>query len=108
MVGQRVAASLDRESGLKPVFLVLAEQWREDTLMLSSVTKRAMHPAYQRIIGMGPAVIPLILRELEESPDHWFWALNALTGESPAKSATNFDEARAAWLQWGRDQGHIE
>jgi hypothetical protein len=89
-------------------FLRLAQQWREDTLVLSSVAKRAMHPSYQRIIGLGWGVVPLVLRELRDRPNHWFWALNALTGESPAKAANNFDEARFAWLQWGRDRGLIE
>jgi len=89
-------------------FAALAEQWRNETGMMSSVAKRAMYSAYQRIIGMGPAVIPLVLRELEERPDHWFWALTYLTGEHPAESATNFDEARSAWLRWGRGRGYIK
>lgn len=45
----------------------------------------AMHPAYQRIIGLGPEVAPLLLRELERQPDHWFWALKALTGADPRR-----------------------
>ena len=32
---------------------------------------------------MGPAVISLVLRELQERCDHWFAALRALTGENP-------------------------
>ena len=75
--------------------------------MLSSTTAIATHPAYQRIIGLGPQVIPLILAELAKQPDHWFWALQALTGENPVPFA---DQGRipamtAAWLTWGHDNG---
>ena len=31
----------------------------------------------------GAAAVPLILRELERSIDHWFWALGAITGANP-------------------------
>ncbi|PWU20449.1 MAG: hypothetical protein C5B50_03840 [Verrucomicrobia bacterium] len=66
-----------------------------------------LHPAYQRIIGFGPVAIPLILRELEREPAHWFWALNAISGEDPAPEGSTFDEAAAAWLKWGRERGYI-
>ena len=46
-------------------FRALADEWERDTCFLSSTTKMVMHPAYQRIIGMGPAAIPLILRKLK-------------------------------------------
>ena len=66
-------------------------------------------PSYQRIIGLGPSAIPLILRELENEPGHWFWALAALTGENPAAQGTagNVDAMREAWLQWGRERGYL-
>jgi hypothetical protein len=83
------------------------EQWRHDTQFLSSVTQMANHPAYQRIIEMGRPAVPLILRELEQRPDHWFWALNAITGEDPVRAGDAFDEAVEAWLRWGKEQGYI-
>jgi len=76
-------------------------------LYSSSLDQAYMHPAYQQIIGIGPAAIPLILRELEQQSDHWFWALFALTGETPAEGTETVDEARAAWLSWGRERGYI-
>ena len=39
--------------------------------------------AYQQIIGMGAEALPFIFRELQKEPDHWFWALHAITGENP-------------------------
>ena len=73
--------SAPQQAELERTFFELANRWRDETALLSSVTRTAMHPAYQRIIGMGPAAVPLILRELEQRPDHWFWALTAITGE---------------------------
>ena len=55
----------------------------EATAMFSSITEIAMHPAYQQIIGMGSIAIPFIMRELENRPAHWFWALKSITGEDP-------------------------
>ncbi len=42
----------------------------------------AMLNPYQRIIGIGWPVVPLILDELQREPDQWFWALEAITDEN--------------------------
>jgi hypothetical protein len=94
---------------LTAAFRKLADEWRAGTQYLSSITDIAMHPAYQRIIGLGPQVIPLILGELAKQPEQWFWALAALTGEDPVP-ATDKGRVRVmagAWLKWGRDNGWI-
>jgi hypothetical protein len=68
----------------------------------------ALCPSYQRIIGLGPAVLPLLLRELEREPDHWFWALKAIAGEDPVPGASRgkVREMARAWVEWGRQQGY--
>ena len=38
---------------LEKEFRDLVKRWRKDTEFKSSITESAMHPAYQRIIGMG-------------------------------------------------------
>ncbi|MGH9846315.1 MAG: hypothetical protein ACREEM_47050 [Blastocatellia bacterium] len=92
---------------VEKMFRLLADKWRDETAYSSLALKKAMHPAYQRIIGMGPNAIPLILRELEQNPSHWFWALNAITGEDPAQPDDNIDQAAEAWLRWGREKGYL-
>jgi hypothetical protein len=90
------------------LFNRLARQWRIETAAHSSLAKKVMHPAYQRIIGMGPGVITLILREMKVKPGHWFWALDALTqGQEPenAKNCKTLGELTQAWLKWGEDKG---
>jgi len=93
------------ESGLAGKFQELAETWRRETGFFSFMRQRALHPAYQRIIGMGWPVVPLILRELRRQPDHWLWALEAITGEKPASGTDTLDAAAQAWLNWGRERG---
>jgi hypothetical protein len=86
----------------------LVATWKRERGPHSSSARLAEHPAYQQIIGMGPEVIPLLLRELEREPDHWFRALHALTGADsvPAGSRGKVREMAEAWLRWGREQGY--
>src|SRR5438552_1282659 len=67
-------------------FADLAETWKRETELLSSIQQVAMTPAYQEIIGLGQAVVPLILQDLRREPEHWFWALAAITGENPVRT----------------------
>lgn len=87
-------------------FQALVEAWRQEVQFLSSVTEMSLHPAYQRIIGMGASVLPLLLRELENRPDHWFWALTAITGVDPVQPADRgkIEKMSEAWLKWGKEQ----
>jgi hypothetical protein len=93
---------------LEQKFRRLVKQWREETLFISSSTEKMLHPSYQRIIGMGPAVIPLILREMQERGGHWFWALRAITEEDPVDphDGGHIKKMTEAWLQWGK-QNHL-
>ncbi len=92
---------------LERIFNGLAEEWRQETAMLSFVDKKVMHPAYQRIIGLGKQAVPLILRELQERPSYWFWALTSITGADPIKPGDTFDKVATAWINWGKAQGYI-
>ena len=103
---QRAVAQAD--PGMQAEFHILVEQWKADTVASSLVQQQVRHPAYQRIVGMGPRVVPLILAEMRRRPDHWFWALHAITGEQPAPASSTFAEATEAWLAWGKARGLIE
>jgi hypothetical protein len=88
-------------------FHSLAERWKKETAHQSNVAKRALHPAYQEIIGMGESVVPLLLTELRREPDDWFWALHAITRANPVPAASNgnVDAMAEAWIQWGVQKG---
>jgi hypothetical protein len=96
---------------LEEEFVRLTKAWRNGRGPSSSISKFVLHPAYQQIIGLGPAAVPLILRELSEQRlDHWFWALRAITGEDPARPehAGNLRLLAADWLRWGAENGYID
>jgi len=76
--------------------------------MLSSITKKIKHPAYQEIIAMGEKVLPWILQELQREPSHWFSALSAIAKVDPVSADDNFEQAVEAWLNWGKSQGYIQ
>ena len=87
---------------IRRVFRDLVEQWRQDTALESFVVKKVMDASYQSIIGLGRAVVPLLLESLAHEPRDWFWALAAIAREDPAEGIDNFDDAAAAWLEWGK------
>ena len=87
---------------IRRVFNELASEWRRDTALESFINRKAMHFAYQSIIGLGPAAVPLLLESLAQEPRDWFWALAAIAREDPAEGIDNFDDAARAWLEWGR------
>ena len=93
---------------LRPEFNHLLEQWRKDTRFSSSADEKILHPAYQSIIAMGRAAVPLMLEELENGRGHLFWALRYMAGENPCPESDNANDAREAWLAWGRHQGLID
>ena len=89
-------------------FLELVAIWKRERGPFSSSARLAEHPPYQQITALGSEVVPLLLRELEREPDHWFRALHFLTRADPVPPASrgNLREMAAAWLRWGRDQGY--
>ncbi|MBI5685969.1 MAG: hypothetical protein HZC54_12930 [Verrucomicrobia bacterium] len=86
----------------------LAEQWRSETRRCSTLLEMATHPAYQQIIGMGHTVVPYLLKDLAKKPEHWFWALKAITAEDPVPEADrgNLERMTQGWLIWGARNGY--
>jgi hypothetical protein len=83
-------------------------KWKRDTLHLSSVGRMTTHGSYLRIIALAsasPELLSVLLYELETNPDHWFIALNAITGEDPVPAGSTFAEAVSSWTAWGRQKG---
>ncbi len=90
-------------------FHQLVTEWKQQSRFLSSATQMAMLRPYQRIIGIGPNAVPLILEELKRETDFWFWALETITDENPVSPDDSGFVAKMtdAWLAWGRQRGLI-
>lgn len=86
----------------------LLATWRNDTRHLSVIREILLHPAYLSIIGMGDKIIPLLLRELEKSPDHLVWALKAITHADivPSIRQARITDIVHAWLGWAKRTGY--
>lgn len=100
--------SRQNRKDIEPKFRRLVTQWKASRRATSLARDLVSDPAYLAIIGMGPDVLPLILRELEGELDHWFVALKSISCEDPVpnKSKGKLDEMRAAWLKWGHEKGY--
>jgi hypothetical protein len=94
------------------LFQQLLQRWHLERGASSSITQISMCRSYQRIIAMGRDVaVPLILQDLrkrDSDPDHWFWALQMLTGEDPVSPEARGDMRQMAheWLNWGYRNGY--
>ena len=106
----RVQTAESQHSDIERRFEELAAAWKSETQYTSSLTEIVTHPAYQQIIGLGRAALPLILKDLKHEVNHWFWALRALTGENPVQEedAGKLPRMVAAWVNWGLDHGHLQ
>lgn len=90
-------------------FRRLEIRWKEETGHLSSHSAIVNHPAFREIIGLGEAVVPLMLRDLEARPGLWVWALPEVTGTNPVTTGESgkIGRMREAWVRWGREQGYL-
>jgi hypothetical protein len=97
-----------RTETVEEKFQRLAAVWRAETAYFSSTTQMFGHPAYQEIIGLGPAVVPSLLRDLQKEPDHWFAALRTITGAQPVapEDRGRIDKMAEAWLRWAKEHGY--
>ena len=89
-------------TSIEEEFHQLAANWRSETTAFSSLRKKVNNANYLKIIEMGQAVLPLILKSMSAEPQHWFVALKSISGEDPVPHGANFYEAVDAWLAWGR------
>jgi len=99
---------ITRQKEISYQFQNLMRKWKDDTMFTSSTTKMCSNPSYLRIIGVGKKVLPFIFRELEREPNHWFVALEAITGDDPVSPGHigNVREMAKDWLSWARGMGY--
>ena len=108
VVGEIPARNKPSKS-LKAKFKRLVREWKEERNPYSSRPDEwAMCWPYQKIIAMGPAVVPLILEEMRNKPDHWFWALAPTdTTQSRLTKRGQFKEMIKALAKMGKQNDGI-
>lgn len=85
-------------------FEALDEAWSNERPGSSKVSVNSF--SYQQIVGMGQAVVPLLLDRLREGEGHWVYALMCITGEKVHTDDMVGDADRVirAWLDWADRQ----
>jgi hypothetical protein len=106
---QAKMATRDRPEEVKKEFINLANQWIQAVEGMSSTVEMSKHPAYQKIVNMGQAVIPFLLEDLRQSPLYWLPALRQITQENPIQleQRGKIKPMAEAWLNWGKQKGYI-
>ncbi|HLF76464.1 MAG TPA: hypothetical protein VJB57_03150 [Dehalococcoidia bacterium] len=92
----------------------MADQWRSETMYISSPEQIASHPNYLQIVAKGYQALPLILRDLEARGGEWYRALRAIAAANHIPTPILTPEQRRnsrlveqTWIKWGRDHGFI-
>ena len=108
-LSHQAQSSPPKDLDLECKFRELVTGWQAEVAPLSSTTERVQHPAYRAIVALGPAVVPLLLRELEQQPNHWFAALRSLTGADPVLPSDRgrIGPMTEAWIKWGKEHGQL-
>ncbi|GIL23791.1 MAG: hypothetical protein BroJett042_23040 [Bacteroidota bacterium] len=101
-IGQSVFASQLYQNRLNRKFNLLKSVWENDTMFSSSITEITSHPAYHAVIKLGQEVLPLIIQDLQTTNNHWFYALEILTGENPIRPEHrgNVEQMKSDWVNW--------
>ena len=102
--GSLIGEAIHQRS-LKEEFLRNCSIWKEEVQFSSSMSEILSNRYYQNIIDLGVGVIPFILKELDERPDFWFEALQALTNVNPVPDTDlgNLPAMRKYWLAWASE-----
>ena len=108
MATRPARASLTSTETIEERYRRLEALWRVETGHLSSSSKIIGHPAFREIICMGQAVVPFMVRDLEQQPRLWVWALPEITGDDPVPVADRGDIVKMtdAWLSWAKEHGY--
>ena len=94
------------KSSIAEEFASLVREWKRSTWALSSIKRRIADPSYLKIIGMGEEAVPFIIAELRHEPDHWSFALEAITRQDPSPAGADMKAIVTAWLAWGEARGY--
>ncbi|RXG24291.1 hypothetical protein [Leeuwenhoekiella aequorea] len=80
-------------------FDILVENWKNNTMFQSSISKITSDQNFMDIIEMGERAIPLIINEIEKEPSVLVWALNIITNNRiDSRQRLTVTEACKKWV----------
>ncbi|MFZ4378068.1 MAG: hypothetical protein ACOYN9_17060 [Saprospiraceae bacterium] len=103
-MGQSVFIQEMYKKQLSTKFDLYSGIWKTETMFSSNISEITNNSAYRSIIGLGKDIIPFIIEDLKQSENHWFYALELLTGENPIKSEHRgiINLMKSDWLNWAK------
>lgn len=103
-MGQSVFIQEMYKKQLSTKFDLYSGIWKTETMFSSNSSEITNNSAYRSIIGLGKDIIPFIIEDLKQSENHWFYALELLTGENPIKSEHRgiINLMKSDWLNWAK------
>ena len=101
-IGRSVSIPEMYKKHLKKRFDFFYSIWQSETMFSSSISEITNNNAYRSIINLGEDIIPFIIQDLKINDNHWFYALEALTGMNPIKNEHKgiVPLMKADWLEW--------
>ncbi|GDX46198.1 hypothetical protein LBMAG24_15260 [Bacteroidota bacterium] len=101
-MGQSIFIQEMYKKQLSEKFDLYSGIWKTETMFSSNSSEITNNSAYRCIIGLGKDIIPFIIEDLKQSENHWFNALELLTGENPIKSEHRgiINLMKSDWLNW--------
>lgn len=90
-------------------FTELKSIWENETMWFSDVSEITNNSAYREIIDLGEDVLPFIFEDLDTNNNHWFYALNSITGSDPISTNHKgiFPQMKNDWLNWASENHYI-
>ena len=101
-MGQSIFIQEMYKKQLSEKFDLYSGIWKTETMFSSNSSEITNNSAYRSIIGLGKDIIPFIIEDFKQSENHWFNALELLTGENPIKSEHRgiINLMKSDWLNW--------
>ncbi len=98
------AAKTDDHFWQEIKFTILAKKWEEETKFFSFTRQIVANEHYQQIISMGLKIVPLLLKDLQRTNRHWFFALRSITETNPVPKEHEGKVQLMVndWISWGK------
>jgi hypothetical protein len=95
---------------VKKSFDLYNSVWKNETLFSSSISEIVNNSAYRAIIDLGKRALPYIFEDLKTSDNHWFYALESVTGQNPIRESHRgiLPLMKQDWIQWAIENNIID
>ena len=109
MARRPIATRAPAPEEFSETFERLADEWENDTILLSFSSQAAEHSAHQEIVSMGESAVPLILERIQTHGGHWFHTLREITNVNPVQPGDRgrVEVMKVSWLEWGERNGYV-